>query len=688
MVTPWIIDAKDIDAASFNEVFTTGLLLRNEHVNQFLNPKNKSRFLVVAPKGYGKTLLLKGRRLAQQGSSVKTLPLNALVERPVGTPHIISAKAMQQLRGDLNYWRIVWIISLALCCLKHSESEFNCRESTIREIMNDPALTHACDIFARILQLRHREYSRVYEALNRHVIPAFRAMREGMMLFIDNIDEYFQDFLSEREGGFIQNVTPEAWNYAQAGLALGGRELNGINHHIRIYASIRKEVLQLLTRTYPMAQQLRGSVVDLSYTDEDLVEIMRMNIRAEPQENLVAPQAEDEFERLVGDSAIVFRNPLTLEDETLPRLWLRYTLRRPRDIVQIGQAISELGPRGRSPERVREAITTTGRLIAQSYLAECRPHLEHFDTDIAYGLIKSNVLGRDDIEMATLQYDETYEKTHGEHVEDGCHIFSNLYRVGLLGFVRKNEQGGAEQVFSLPGEQPYGPTKLLPDSERYLIHPVLDDFIAERNADYPSKLNTFNIIERGRPWRRGRAVAFVLMGDVVDFSRIMKEADLYRRFPEAFEQLAQEASRGLRHCKVESGDQVLLIDANPLRLFEAARRLNADLMQSVFQAPIRFGAEAGVFDLDPNRADSSFSPSSISLRTAARLLPHARPGTVLIAETFQRELERGSWPRLSVQSLLPSDRPALEHDGNGFILEKPGGGHPIHTSLYEIDLGR
>lgn len=685
MITPWIIDAKDIDGQSYNDAFSHGLLLRNEHVNQFLNPNNRSRFLVVAPKGYGKTLLLKGRRLAHQGSAVRVLPDNALVERPVGTPHVISAKSMQRLIADLNYWKTVWIIALGLCCLKRGETGLRFGESKIDEIMSETALTHACDIFARILQLRHREYSKVYEALNRLVIPKFRAIRHPTMLFIDNVDEYFQDFLSDYEGAFIKNVTADAWNFAQAGLALAARELHGINHHVRIYASIRKEVIQLLSQTYPMAQQLRGSIVDLSYSDADLIEIMRMNIRAEPDENLADPSADDEFERFVGKLGTRFRNPLTLEDEGLERFWLRYTLRRPRDIVQVGQAISILSPANRTPERVCEVIQETGRLIALSYLAECRPHLEHFDERILYGLLPSNVLSRDTMTLASLSYDEEYQNKHGVAVPDGCHVFCNLYRIGLLGYVRVQTGGHREQSFSLPGEQPYGPVNILPDSSHYLVHPVLDEFIGQRNAGYLSALNTFNVIERGRAWRRGREVAFVLVGDVVDFSRIMKNVDLYRRFPEAFARMAEEASTALRWLRIEGGDRVLLIDPNPLRLFDAARQLNAQLLDSIFQTELRFGAEAGAFDLDPNHP-IDFDPSSLSLRTAARLEPFARAGTVLLAETFAREMEKARWPLRAVRNLLPTERTDISFDGEKFLVSKGPGDEPIVTSLFEVDL--
>ncbi len=61
----WTVDADDIHVA---EDFDESLLHRTPEIDSFLSPDRDDKFIVIGTKGFGKTLLLKAKRiLYQQG---------------------------------------------------------------------------------------------------------------------------------------------------------------------------------------------------------------------------------------------------------------------------------------------------------------------------------------------------------------------------------------------------------------------------------------------------------------------------------------------------------------------------------------------------------------------------------------------------------------------------------------------
>jgi hypothetical protein len=58
---PWVVDAKDIEPEDLDQ-FSGQLLHLNNQIADFLDPATTEAVLVIAPKGFGKTLLLKAKR--------------------------------------------------------------------------------------------------------------------------------------------------------------------------------------------------------------------------------------------------------------------------------------------------------------------------------------------------------------------------------------------------------------------------------------------------------------------------------------------------------------------------------------------------------------------------------------------------------------------------------------------------
>src|SRR5438034_3610070 len=62
----WTVDADDIRVA---EDFDESLLHRTPEIDSFLTPDRDDKFIVIATKGFGKTLLLKAKRILYQRES-------------------------------------------------------------------------------------------------------------------------------------------------------------------------------------------------------------------------------------------------------------------------------------------------------------------------------------------------------------------------------------------------------------------------------------------------------------------------------------------------------------------------------------------------------------------------------------------------------------------------------------------
>src|SRR5205807_4887894 len=76
----WTVDADDIRVA---EDFDEALLHRTPEIDSFLSLERDDKFIVIGTKGFGKTLLLKAKRiLHQRKTKALCLPTSNLLDKP------------------------------------------------------------------------------------------------------------------------------------------------------------------------------------------------------------------------------------------------------------------------------------------------------------------------------------------------------------------------------------------------------------------------------------------------------------------------------------------------------------------------------------------------------------------------------------------------------------------------------
>jgi class 3 adenylate cyclase len=687
----WIIDANDMDAEDILN-FQSNLLHPNPDIRSFLKPENKGTSIVIAPKGFGKTLLLKAKRLSIQDTIAHILPSgSALVDKPSGSPSIIPTTEYGELRDQEGYWRSIWLVSFTIAVLRVASGSSMDGSRALKSILDNENLISVCDIFDHVLSAPVASYHQLNNDYNDVLLPRFRRLHESVAVFIDNIDEYYEGVLREisaktdrRPSGRIKR---SFWHLAQYGIAAAARELNHINTHIKIYVSIRKEVLQGIIGDTHFGQQLRSKSILVSYSHGDLLEIIAKNIANSDTENLAQPQSRNEnpIAAFFGPLARV-THPTTGDEEGVLDFWLRHTLGRPRDVAAIGKALSSLPPASRTERRVREVVRLEAKLIAKTYLGEMSPHLEGFDHDLLLPLIDKNVLSADDLKVISSSYAQAYQKAHGTVAAHTDHPFCALFKLGLLGYVgRDPEINDDVQIFRLPGEDPLDNIRVLPVARTYLVHPSLDDLIAERNPRYFESLNDRNVIGRGRRWFRKRVISYVLKGDVKGYSAIMRDGVRNKAFNEVFDAIVSEFGTALDYAQKSQGDSLLLIDANPVKVLTAAQNIQRDLRRSEFRSEIRFAGDAGFVDIAGDTHEKQLY--GMAIQNAARLEPHVAPGHIYVTEEFRRRLEEGFGKQLpfGLVTVGPEDLKELETKEGLFNIAKRGGEAEILTAIYRIE---
>ena len=70
-----------------------------------------------------------------------------------------------------------------------------------------------------------------------------RALQSPLTIFIDGIDEYFNKHVEDLpiNASVTGELSPEVWYFAQLGLVEVADQMRRINHHLKIFAAIRKE---------------------------------------------------------------------------------------------------------------------------------------------------------------------------------------------------------------------------------------------------------------------------------------------------------------------------------------------------------------------------------------------------------------------------------------------------------------
>ena len=285
----WTVDADDIRVA---EDFDEALLHRTPEIDSFLRPDRDDKFIVIGTKGFGKTLLLKARRiLYQRDGKAVCLPNDNLLDKPIGDK-IFGREALAFFAASPLPWSKVWLTAIAIAVLKHADAVGGLKvNARLTNLIADVQLHSVIDHFVRLLDFSPSDLQRCATDVDGHLVPRLRSLKTPLALFIDGIDEYFSKHVEDQpaNASVTGELSPEIWYYAQLGLVEVAYQLRRINHHLKVFAAIRKEAYARLPQRTAMVQQYRGSAVDIVYSPESLREIFVNNIRLLKTDRMVLP---------------------------------------------------------------------------------------------------------------------------------------------------------------------------------------------------------------------------------------------------------------------------------------------------------------------------------------------------------------------------------------------------------------
>ena len=626
---------------------------------QLPHPDRDDKFIVIATKGFGKTLLLKAKRiLYQRGGRAGCLPAGNLLDKPIGDK-IFSREAIAFFAASPLPWSKLWLTAIALATLKHVGAVDGLAVSPrLTALVDDHRLQGVIDHFVRLLDFTPSELQRCATDTDGHLVPRLRAVKAPLAIFIDGIDEYFNKHVEAH--GVSPSVTgelsPHVWYWAQLGLVEVAYQLRRINHHLKVFAAVRKEAYARLPQRTAMSQQYRGSAIDLAYSLESLREIFVNNIRLLKPDRMVRP------ERLRADPLVAFfgrshvTHTYTREDEEVFDYVCRHTLLRPRDLMTIGERLAVLRPEERANEvRLKETVNHAATEIAHEYLAEIAPHTGDLDLEGFLRRLPGHVLTR----------------ARGGGPLRGAQRGGG--RVGRQARLLRDAPRGTPRLRS-PRPDPRGIRAAVPASGRgdargrrrpaprhalsRAPRPVRRD--RPRQPAYLERVDRVNIAGYGRPWREVESVdrpvrvdlLCVLKADVHGFGTLMlaHEDGPVRK---ALEDAVLKWGQGAEVVETRGGDSVVIAHGDPVALAQMARQIMDDVYQAPGRPRLRIALHHGEVQMHERDGDLAVIAGGEAILCVARVEPHVAPGQIWATEEFCRELSQR--PSLWRTTPVPGD---------------------------------
>ncbi|PWU17999.1 MAG: hypothetical protein C5B48_15270, partial [Candidatus Rokuibacteriota bacterium] len=608
----------------------------------------------------------------------------SLLDKPIGDK-IFGREALAFFAASPLPWSKVWLTAIAAAALKTVGAVDGLAVGPrLGGLIADERLHSVIDHFVRLLDFTPSELLRSATDTDGHLVPRLRAIQSPLAIFIDGIDEYFNKHIEAHEvsPSVTGELSPNVWHFAQLGLVEVAYQLRRINHHLKVFAAVRKEAYARLPQRTAMSQQYRGSAVDIVYSPQSLREIFVKNIHLLKTDRMVRPERlrGAPLEAFLGRAEVT--HTYTRENEDVFDYVCRHTLLRPRDLMTIGERLGALRAEERRDEqRLKEGVNHAATEIAHEYLAEIAPHLGDLGLEQIFRRLPGHILRRDEVETL-------FEELRAETGEgDEKHVFCALYRAGLVGYVHHDRvRGESVQRFLRPGEATLEPDGVLPRATHYLMHPVLSDVIGRVNPVYRQRIDRLNIVGYGRPWREPetaeRAVRVdmlcVLKGDVHGFGTMMRTGS-DGPVRKALEDAVKKWGQGAAIMEARGGDALVIVHEDPVALAQTARQIMDDVYQAPGHPRLRMALHHGEVQSREDDQGTVIAGGDAIL-CVTRVEPYVEPGQIWATEDFCRQL--------SLKPSLWRTTPVRAPDGGDrFNVKKGGGMEPdFWVRLYRLEL--
>lgn len=586
----WMADAASIDASSFDiEKYITITPLIHEFISS-------NKFIVAAPKGYGKTLLLKYKRIHNQKRYEKIesldIPKNADIDSFENAAPF--DKNFQSYLESVSAWETLWQIAIGLSLIiNHSMVQkdgldfisdflvdFRAQQNKLSSLISltervttklkekQPisaflrVQANPSSIFSSLMAVPSVSNLQSSAGHARNVIhQACLTISRPMNVYLDKIDEGVREY------------PLTLWRHAQNGVVGAIFRLHNPNKHIKIYSSIQLEAWN--SAEDELHSQYGDYVFPLTYTKEDLQDIFKTAVCAyETEKTVVSPDFfyKDPIHAFIGLEKVT--NLWGLEEEEVFPYMLRHSLRRPRDLILFGRGVHDLFRDNKlsQDEFCKLVNRVPAAEIRQQYLHQMfrfSESLHNVNLQRFFSLTTKNVFKlREMIEICS-RYNTEVEclaiDSPEAHIETcrkckaANHIFCDLYRIGLLGIVKTEEirrDKTPYQYFEIPG---HVRATHLPESQYYLLHPAMDDYIKEEQANNLFSAIRGIIVGQGRKWLP-RYEGFIHLHKVNELFRwngVPVPDQIRREFEELYKEITESTSTAVATVENSRGSRIM-----------------------------------------------------------------------------------------------------------------------------------
>jgi hypothetical protein len=515
----WLADAASIDSSILD---LESYVAKTAAINEFIS---SNKYIVAAPKGYGKTLILKYRRMSNkeryENQNPLVIPTN--IEIDSFDNAIPFDQNFEVFLKSQSAWENLWQIAIGFSMVIHyalltGNSEFlsdfvkrfsgrnNKRNNklalvgiseriskkltdklpvpTYEKIQVNPSSVLALLLTASLSDLQ-ASIAHALDVIHQWCL----AIDQPIFLYVDQIDQGVKDF------------PVDLWRNAQNGIVGAIFRLHNSNKHIKVYSSIRLEAWTCCESE--LHSQYKDYVSTLDYREDDLKSIFEHAVLAYENER-IDRNVSNPIQKFIGLEKI--HNSWSGKDEDVFEYMLRHSLRRPRDLIILGGGVHDLYKEKRlTKENFCSMVNRIpGEEIRQQYFIETYRFSESLgsvNTQRFFMLTHKNIFTLDEmvdicskynnnINCAVNQLIQTTNQTTTELCKTLCkectaanHIFCDLYRIGLLGIIKSEEVKSDKsryQHFNPPG---HIRSEHLPNSPFFLLHPAMDHYIKDELAN-------------------------------------------------------------------------------------------------------------------------------------------------------------------------------------------------------------
>jgi hypothetical protein len=270
---------------SAEEDIKVGLLEYFHKIQSYSNIHEGEKRILVGNRGVGKTALFKYSSDSHKKSGAIVLELT-----PEEYSYDLLSKELKKESagswGKQSSYSITWqflifnIIFKEITRLKGiPKAAYNKIFKYVRDNLKDsdiPRLSLFISYLKRLealkigtfeISLKKHELIKLYDLAEiKELLPSLCEVLESkkVCVYVDELDKGWDN--------------SEDAKYFVAGLLQASQKINTVHNNLRVFVSIRKELFDNIPQVYDDAQKIRGTIETISWSEEDLLEFLRLRI--------------------------------------------------------------------------------------------------------------------------------------------------------------------------------------------------------------------------------------------------------------------------------------------------------------------------------------------------------------------------------------------------------------------------